>query len=227
MSVCLCCDKCKNLEDQLHYGYLSRKEPAFVDFFQTANLDLVCKSAGGFLIFTCIFQIFDMLSKIRRLLIFIRLLKSALYLFLMPLVTGLAFAFLANMLFGKTIENFSNLSISFLVINQYFIKPQAIYETLTAVHPYLGPYYVFALGFTINFFVVTFFISFLNEAYSSIINQIRIQKYKTQEKTKLEYVYEFLGIQSTINWDREEELKFLERDNEKDLIKNIKQLLAH
>ena len=111
-------------------------------------------------------------SKIRRLLVFIRLLYSTVTLFYMPLMTGMAFAFLASLLFCRTNENFRSFGLTYLMINQYFIKPRAIYVSLTENHPYLGPYFVFFLGFCINFFMVNFFIVFINEAYSSIQNQV-------------------------------------------------------
>ncbi|GFO05631.1 polycystin-2 [Plakobranchus ocellatus] len=214
---------------KLRYAYVSRETTGrveFVNFFEVAVLDYMYTIFGGFLAFLCIFQIFYMLSKIRRLLVFIRLLVQTVTLFYMPLVIGLAFASLSFLLFGSTTPSFANLSDSYLVINQYFIKPQAIYYALTDSHPYIGPWFVFCLGFCINFFMVNFFIVFLNEAYSSILNQIRIDTYKVREKTKLEYVYEFLGIQSTIVFDIEEDLILKDKEKDRDFLKDIKRLQA-
>lgn len=212
--------------NDLEDSYRFREKNKFVDFFEMAMLDYVYAITGGFLAFVCIFQIFVMLSKIRRLLVFLRLLISCVTLFYMPLATATAFAFLSHMLFGKTNENFSSLPISYLMINQYFIKPRAIYEALTDNHPYIGPFFYFLLGFCINFFMVNFFIVFLNEAYSSIQNQVRIESYKVREKTRLEYVYEFLGISSTITWDIADDEMLKERARDRDYLKDIKSLKA-
>ncbi|KAK3735764.1 hypothetical protein RRG08_036812 [Elysia crispata] len=214
----------KALINDLKYSYLLRDTTAFVDFFEMAMMDYLYTVAGGFLAFVCISQIFVMLSKIRRLLVFIRLLYSAVTLFYMPLIVGMGFAFLSNNLFGKTNENFSSFAVSYLMINQYFIKPRAIYESLTEAHPYIGPYFVFFLGFCINLFMLNFFIAFLNEAYSSIQNQVRIESYKVREKTKLEYVYEFLGIQSTITWDIEDDIITRDKAKDRDFMADIKRL---
>ena len=121
----------------------------------------------------CFFHPFLFPSAIRRLVIFIQLLKTTITLFFMPLVTGFAYAILAYLMFGKTIETFSNLKFCYLMVNQYFIKPQAIYHSLTESHPYLGPMFVFILGICVNFFVLNFFIAFLNEAYITIIKRVK------------------------------------------------------
>ncbi|RUS78425.1 hypothetical protein EGW08_013799 [Elysia chlorotica] len=215
----------KMLITDLKFSYLLQEEK-FVDFFEMAVVDYLYTIAGGFLAFVCIFQIFVMLSKIKRLLVFIRLLISAVTLFYMPLIVGLAFAFLSYILFGKTTEEFSSFGISYLMVTQYFIKPIAIYERLVEAHPYVGPSFVFLLGFCINFFMVNFFIVFLNEAYSSIQNQVRIESYKVKDKTRLEYVYEFLGIQSTITWDVDEGMLNRDKAIDRDFLSDIKRLKA-
>ncbi|KAK3793062.1 hypothetical protein RRG08_016570 [Elysia crispata] len=216
-----------DLSAMLQYGYLIAKQPPFLDFIEMAALDYCYKAAGGFLAFTCIFQMFDMLSAIRRLVIFIQLLKTTITLFFMPLVTGFAYAILAYLMFGKTIETFSNLKFCYLMVNQYFIKPQAIYHSLTESHPYLGPMFVFILGICVNFFVLNFFIAFLNEAYITIIKRISILKYKEREKTKWEYVYEFLGIESTASDHFEEHLWQQEVAEQRYFLSSMKKLLGH
>ncbi|RUS71614.1 hypothetical protein EGW08_020625 [Elysia chlorotica] len=211
-----------SLVGQLRYNLVLVEQPFFVDFFELAILDQIYRTTGGFLAFTCIFQMFTMLSKIKRLLVFIQLLRTTFTLFFMPLLTGMAFAFLATMLFGSTTENFSTFSISYLMVNQYFIKPRAIYHSLTSMYPYLGPVFVFLLGFTINFFMVNFFIAFLNEAYSRILAQFRFLKYKRREKTRLEYVYEFLGMESRVSQTTEDEKELQDLANDKMLFSQMK-----
>ncbi|RUS87583.1 hypothetical protein EGW08_004628 [Elysia chlorotica] len=189
-----------------------------------AVLDYSYKAVGGFLAFMCFFQLLEMLRKIRRVLIFTQMLGSAVTLFYMPLMTGVAFSSTAFLLFGSTINNFSSIVISYLVVNQYFIKPQALFHSLTESHPYIGPWFVFCLGFCINFFIVNFFIVFLNEAYSSIINKIRLLTYKKRQKSKLEYVYEFLGFQTTSFHDSHEDTEREDPTGNKDLIVRNKRL---
>ncbi|GFO06833.1 polycystin-2 [Plakobranchus ocellatus] len=103
-----------------------------------------------------------------------RLLISVFMLFYMPLIVVMAFASLALILFGKTSETFSHLLTSYLTINQYFVKPRAIYNTLQESSPFIGPWFVFLLGLCINFFMLNFFIVFLNEAYSFVMNKVAV-----------------------------------------------------
>ncbi|GFN89504.1 polycystic kidney disease and receptor for egg jelly-related protein [Plakobranchus ocellatus] len=204
------------------YESRGQNSPEFFDSFELAALDYVYRIAGGFLAFLCIFQIFEMLKKIRRLLVFMRLLVSVFMLFCMPLIAGVAFAILALILFGHISENFSQFVTSCLTISQYFVKPRAIYHTLLENNPLIGPWFVFILGLCINFFILSLFIAFLNEAYSFVKNQIRLQSYKVRAKTKLEYVYEFLGIQSTIKWDIDKTTLAQERELDRDFMADVK-----
>ncbi|GFN82983.1 hypothetical protein PoB_000948900 [Plakobranchus ocellatus] len=213
----------------MKFSYQSRGEisPEFFDSFELAALDYVRRVAGGFLAFICIFQIFEMLRKIRRLLVFMRLLISVFMLFYMPLIAGTAFAIMALILFGPTSENFSQFVTSYLTINQYFVKPRAIYHVLLENNPFFGPWFVFLLGLCINFFILNFFIAFLNEAYSLVKNKIRLQAYKVREKTRLEYVYEFLGIQSTIKWDIDNTALARDRELDRDFMADVKRFAVH
>ncbi|GFO32525.1 hypothetical protein PoB_005903000 [Plakobranchus ocellatus] len=211
------------MRKKVKFYYAFRNEQYF-DFTEMAAMDELFKIGCGFLAFTCIFQILVMLSKIRRLLVFIRLLQMALYLFFMPLVTGMGFTFLAFLWFGSGNDFFSNFRTSYLNVNQYFIKPRAIYHVLNDNNPYLGPTFLGLLGFVVCFFVVNFFIVFLNEAYTFILLQIRIENYKVREKTKLEIIYEFLGIQTITVWDDEEDLLYQEKAEERKFIVDIKKL---
>lgn len=216
-----------DLLHKLRYYKTVRKIDEYLDFHEMAVLDYQFSVVGGVLGFICIFDVFLKLSKIRRLLIFIKLLKSVLVLFWMPLLVGTAFACLAQLLFSKTHPNFVYFGTGFLTITQYFVKPRPIYASLTVVHPYAAPCFYFVLGVCINFFMLNFFIVFLNEAYSAILNKVRLSTYKLKEKTKLEYVYEFLGIKSTITWDEEGDLLRQERDIDRDFLKDVKRLMAH
>ncbi|GFO32542.1 receptor for egg jelly 4 [Plakobranchus ocellatus] len=215
------------------YESRGQNSPEFFDSFELAALDYVYRIAGGFLAFLCIFQIFEMLKlasllrKIRRLLVFMRLLISVFMLFYMPLIVGVAFAILAFIMFGTASETFSDLLTSYLTINQYFVKPRAIYKTLLENSPFFGPWFVFILGLCINFFILNFFIVFLNEAYSFVMNKIRSQAYKVLEKTRLEYVYEFLGIQSTIKWDIDLTTLAQERELDRDFMADVKRFAAN
>ncbi|KAK3735042.1 hypothetical protein RRG08_001832 [Elysia crispata] len=148
----------------------------------------------------------------------------AVKLFYMPMLAGLAFTFLSNILFSSTNENFSGFWLSYLMVNQYFIKPRAIYRELTDNHPFIGPLFYFLMGMMISLFFLNFFIAFLNEAYSSIHNQVRIESYKIREKTKMEYVYEFLGIESKITYDPQDDLRRKEREMDKDFMVELKRL---
>ena len=56
--------------------------------------------------------------------------------------------------------------------------------------------------------------------------QVRIESYKVREKTRLEYVYEFLGIESTITWDVQDDLVLQDREKDKDFLVDIKRLKA-
>ncbi|RUS87708.1 hypothetical protein EGW08_004549 [Elysia chlorotica] len=145
----------------------------------------------------------------------------------MPMATGCAFSMLALSLFGPTIENFYTIKASYLMVNQYFIKPQKIYDNLSDSHPYLGPGFVFFLGLTVNLFVLNFFIAFLNEAYLAIITRIKILNYNKREKTKLEYAYEFLGITDTMNQDNEEENKFRDYAEQREFIEAMRRILGN
>ena len=51
--------------------------------------------------------------------------------------------------------------------------------------------------------------------------------YKVREKTKLEIVYEFLGISSTNSWDSEEDTIMKNRKIEKGFLVDIKRLFAY
>ncbi|GFN82976.1 polycystin 2 [Plakobranchus ocellatus] len=204
------------------YENRGENSPVFFDAFELAALDYYYRAACGSLAFLCIFQIFEMLRKIRRLLVFMRLLLTVLMLFYMPLIVGVAFATLAYLLFGNNNYNFSNLVSSYLMINQYFVRPRAIYNSLVVDNPIIGPCFVFLLGMCINFFILNFFIVFLNEAYSSLKNKIRVHAYKILEKTKLEYVYEFLGIKSTIRWDVDKTEIDREKDIDRDYMADVK-----
>ncbi|KAK3785267.1 hypothetical protein RRG08_036803 [Elysia crispata] len=100
-----------------------------------------------------------------------RMVLMAVKLFYMPVLSGMAFTFLSNILFCSTNENFSGFGLSYLMVNQYFIKPRAIYRELTANHPYVGPLFYFMMGMMISLFLFDVFLAFLNETYSSIHNQ--------------------------------------------------------
>ena len=45
-----------------------------------------------------------------------------------------------------------------------------------------------------------------------------------REKTRLEYVYEFLGIQSTITWDIEDDIITRDKAKDRDFMADIKRL---
>ncbi|GFR59007.1 polycystic kidney disease 2 [Elysia marginata] len=216
-----------NLLKELKEAYQLREESEAIDFLAVAVMDYIYTVAGGVLAFLCIFQILNMLSKIRRLVIFMRLVFEAVKLFSMPVVGGMAFTFLSRIIFGSTNRFFADYGSSYLMINQYFVKPRAIYHDLQDNHPYLGPLFVFTLGVNINIFLLNFFIAILNEAYSSIKNQVRIESYKIRDKTTMEYVYEFLGIKNKIIFDVTDDMLLVEREREKDLVAEIKHLRSY
>ncbi|RUS70872.1 hypothetical protein EGW08_021366 [Elysia chlorotica] len=209
---------------ELKYSYLEKEGAEFVDFLEMAILDYVYTNVGGILAFFCFFEILNMLSKIRRLVVFMRLVINAVRLFYMPLMSGIAFTFLSTMLFGSTNENFSAFGISYLMVNQYFIKPRAIYRQLTDNHPYVGPVFYFLMGMMISLFLLNFFVAFINEAYSSIHNKVRVASYKIRDKTKMEYVYEFLGMESRKMSDIEDDKQQQERQLEISYMTELKQL---
>ncbi|KAK3748110.1 hypothetical protein RRG08_040591 [Elysia crispata] len=188
-------------------SYADRDHSQFVDFSEVAMLDHIFIVTGGALTCVCVFQIFDMLRMIRRIRSFIKMVLSTMSVFYYPVMMGGGFALLSTLLFGNTSTDFSTLTHSYLTVNQYLIKPPAIYHRLTDNHSYLGPAFVVVLGFSTIFIIVNFFIVFLNEAYSTIKKQMRLDLYKIQDKTKMEYLYDFLGIQ--INKASEEEDKRL------------------
>ncbi|RUS75766.1 hypothetical protein EGW08_016471, partial [Elysia chlorotica] len=159
------------LLQELKYSYLIRGSYEFVDFFGMALFDYWFFATGGILAFLCIFQMLYMLSKIRRLTIFMSLTIKTVKLFYMPLLVGVAFTFLSSILFGSTTGQFSSFGLSYLMVNQYYVKPINIYADLTANHPYTGPWFYFVMGMTISIFMFNMFIAFLNEAYSAIQNQ--------------------------------------------------------
>ncbi|GFO32515.1 hypothetical protein PoB_005902000 [Plakobranchus ocellatus] len=200
------------------------RDDTFIVFTDLGVFDRVVKAACGILMFTCIFQLLYMLSKIRRLLVFIRLLGSAMYLFFMPLIWGISFTLLSYIWFGPTNENFATLKTSYLMVNQYFVKPRPMYDTLNENTPIQGKIFVYAIGFLATFFVTKFFIAILNEAYTIIKKQIRFSYYKVRQQSKFEYLCEFLGLQSTAVWDSEEDRMLLENANDRAFIAHIKSL---
>ena len=111
-------------------------------------------------------------SMIGRVRVFIRMAKTTVSLFYFLLIAGTMFTLSSTNLFGSTSRDFSTLKLSYLTVNQYFIRPPAIYSRVSLNHPYLGPVFVFLLGFTVIFFVITFFIAFLSDSYSEIQNQV-------------------------------------------------------
>ncbi|KAK3735770.1 hypothetical protein RRG08_036818 [Elysia crispata] len=215
-----------SLLHEIKYSYLSRGRHGFIDFFEMAVMDYVFTVTAGFLVFLCIFQLFHMLSKIRRLVVFMRLVLMAVKLFYMPVLSGMAFTFLSNILFCSTNENFSGFGLSYLMVNQYFIKPRAIYRELTANHPYVGPLFYFMMGMMISLFLFNIFLAFLNEAYSSIHNQVSLERYKVREKSRLEYVYDFLGIKTRTKRDEHDDLQLVDRENDRNLLSFVKRLQA-
>ncbi|GFO12911.1 hypothetical protein PoB_003941600, partial [Plakobranchus ocellatus] len=56
---------------------------------------------------------------------------------------------------------------------------------------------------------------------------IRLQTYKVLEKTRLEYVYEFLGIQSTIKWDIDKTVLARDRELDRDFMADVKRFAAN
>lgn len=217
------------LLQELKDSYVLREKSGYVDFLTVAVMDYMYTMVGGLLAMICLFQIFSMLSKIRRLAIFNRLVLEAVKLFYIPLLGGAAFGVLAFLLFSATNENFSNIETSYLMVNQYLIKPHAIYKDLTNNNPYIGPVFVFVLGVNINLFLLNVFVAFINEAYSSVRNHLRIERYKVRDKTKMEYVKEFLGIRpkgvpDDQSVDLTDRLSLQERSNDRGLLTYIKNL---
>ncbi|RUS80458.1 hypothetical protein EGW08_011774 [Elysia chlorotica] len=196
----------------------------YIDFSTMACYDYTFNVSGGVLGCLCIVDIFRMLSKIRRLLTFLRLLRSASIRLGLPVLALLAFTALSYVLFSSTQPAFSTVGLSFMTVTQYFIKPQKLAKSLAETHPFVGPWYLFFLGFWVNFCVVNFFIAFLNETYSSVLNQVRIATYKLRDRTKLEYMYEFLGMRSTLMWDMETDLLMQDETDDRDLLVDMKRL---
>ncbi|RUS91405.1 hypothetical protein EGW08_000835 [Elysia chlorotica] len=207
-------------------AYVNRGRSGFIDFSQVAILDEMFYIFNGVLTCVCVCQIFDMLRLIRRVRSFIRMVLSTIGLFYFPVMMGVSFAMLSTLLFGNTSMDFSTLKKSYLTANQYLIKPPVIYYRLHQNHPYLGPYYVLFLGFINMFIVVNFFIVFLSEAYTTIKKQMRMDMYKFRDKTKLEYLFEFLGIQ--LYRDTEEDRRLMQiTADDRSLFAFIKRLRAN
>lgn len=120
------------------------------------------------------FNNYFFLSNLQSLAQFLELVPPTLTIGFVPVLAVLSTAILGLFVF-KEFEQFNTLVNSVVTVTGLLLN-QNLMKVLVEAYPISGPLYLTILFTVLNFIVVNFFISLLNEKYSRICTLQRLQK---------------------------------------------------